>query len=238
MKIVSGFEVTTNITMDQLFQDNPRVRSTYTDRKNRSLTDSLGSYQNRACKEVQILRRNARLPSTDIVWHLLKELTVTEITALRKKVFRYLKDHKFEGFANIELTRNKSGQPNNRVHFHILTDDSRSEQEIRELFNKACERYGLVRNTDFWISYKELWDGDQYFEYFTKRNRNGVILFQKGLKLQKLYRIGKWFTNGKCALWKEIKAIMREKYGNNSNLVKADLENIGCESVFYVDWIG
>ena len=104
------------------------------------------------------------------------------------------------------------------MHFHILTDDKRSEQELRYLFNKACKDSGLDKN-DFRVDYKKVTDGYWYFEYFTKfdrinkdkyteKNNDGkwkrVLLFRPHLGLQKFYQIGKWFNKSKAQIWKKI----------------------------------
>jgi len=191
-------------TVEQLYQVNPRIKSTYTLHRNISLTDSLESYQNRAWKETVILRRNNRVPSKELVLHFLKVLSAKSISTYRTKIFRVLKDNRLEAVASIELTKDGNGKPNNTVHFHILTDDQRSEGELRKLLETACERQGLVKGTDFWITYCELYDGYGYFEYFTKyRFSDRVILFEKGTGLDKFYQIGKWFGKSKKQIWKE-----------------------------------
>jgi hypothetical protein len=138
-----------------------------------------------------------------------------------------LKEHDIEAVANIELTRGKDGAPNNTVHFHVLMDDQRSEQELHDLFNTACERGGLNRE-DFRIDYRPLWNGDWYFRYFTKYGYSDrVILFRQGTGIQKFYQIGKWFTKSKRQIWEDIKAYMREKYGTHPD--KAD--ELPCELI-------
>ena len=200
--------------MEQLYQNNPFKKCTYTRYKSRSFTSSLESYQHGASKESLLLRWNKRLPMMSVIWHLTKVFSSEEIKSLRTKVFRYLKEHGIVAVASIELTCGKDGRPNNTVHFHFLTDDQRSIKEIRQLFNTACEQQGLVRRKDFWISCQTLPDADRYFDYFTKRNCDDVILFSKGTGLQKFYQIGKWFKGGKGKIWKEIRAYMRGRDWN------------------------
>jgi len=216
-----------NIQSQLLYQISPRNDSTYNQYKNRSFTDSLESYQYGAEKETLILRQNGRIPTKAIVVHVFKELLVPVIKDKRKKIFRILQRAGIESVVSIELTRKrpKIGEPNNRVHFHFLTDDKRSEKELRALFNKACTDSGLDQE-DFRIDYKNIVAGYWYFDYFTKYDRankgkyrdsgnNGawrhVLLFAKGLRLQKFYRIGKWFKKSKKQIWKEIQAIMQAK---------------------------
>jgi hypothetical protein len=137
-----------------------------------------------------------------------------------------LKDNGFEGAASLELTKGMDGKPNNCVHFHIITDDQRDEEDLRKLLEKACERQGLVKGKNFCITYKDLWDGESYFYYFTKYGEkyfHEVILFQPKLlksgknsrTLQKFYEIGHWFNEGKGVIWDKIKAYYEEKNGRN-----------------------
>ena len=197
-------------TMQQLYQDNPRVKSTYTHRINRSFTDSLESYQNGAAKEVKILRLNQRLPRVALILHFLTVLSLQDIKKYRTKIHRYLQRHGLEAVMSIEPTRDRFGCPSNTVHFHIITDDPRSEHELKDLLIKACSLQGLVEHIDFCVDYRVLYDPDGYLDYFTKRYCKDVILFQIGLCLQKFYQIGKWFRKKKSKLWKDF---IRKIYG-------------------------
>ena len=204
--------------MQQLFQENPRAISTYTLHKNRSFTDSRESYQHGACKKTLILRRNDRIPTQEFVLHFLKELPSSEIREYRKKIFRVLEDNGLEAVANLELTRGKNGKPNNCVHSHILTDDQRSEPELRKLLEMACERQGLVKDNDFCITFESLYDGYWRFNYFTKYGEKhfyNVILFEKNIGLNKFYTIGKWFHKPQVQIWDDIKTFMRNKDGSD-----------------------
>jgi len=219
--------VGSNTRSQLLYQPYPKVYSTYNQHKNRSFTNDRESYQYGAEKETSILRHNGRIPTTSIVLHFLVVLSVLAIKAYRKKIFRILQRKGIESVVSIELTRTmpKIGKPNNKVHFHFLTDDKRSEKELRALFNNACTDSGLDPK-DFRIDYKNIDEGYWYFDYFTKYDRankgkyrengnNGdwrhVLLFAKGLRLQKFYRIGKWFKKSKKQIWKEIQEIMQAK---------------------------
>ena len=205
--------------MELLYQEKPRVKSTYTRHKNRSFRDSIESNQNGAVKETMILRWNQRAPTSEIILHLLEVFTAKDINAFRKKVFRYLKDHRVQAVASIELTRGQYGTPNNKVHFHCITDNQCSEHELRDLFNTACLRAGL-NSEDFRVDYRPLWNGYLYFNYFTKyRYPEKVILFRKDMGLQKFYQIGKWFTKSKKQIWDEIKAYMKEIYGTHPDKI-------------------
>ena len=170
-----------NTSLTPLYQKKPRTISTYTLHKNRSFTDSLESYQNGADKERQILQRNKRKPTKEIKLNLLLEFSAIGIKVLRKWIFYHLAKDGIEAVANIELTRTKPriGKPNNRVHFHILTDDKRDKDELRALFITACERCGLMREKDFEITIKDdINNADRYFEYFTKYDSDSKKEFE------------------------------------------------------------
>lgn len=186
------------------------------------------------------------MPSQEFVLHFKTVFSAEEIRIHRKKIFRVLTDNGLEAVVSIELTRGKDGKPNGCVHFTILTDDPRSEKELRKLLETACERQGLVNKKDFCITHEDLPDGYGRFNYFTKYGEkyfDKVILFQKGLlksgknlrTLQKFYTIGQWFKKGrgKGKIWDEIKAFMQEKYGTDiketGNSDEIDLSGIGDE---------
>lgn len=193
--------------MKRLYQEFPKWTSTYTRPVNRSPTDSIASYQNHGWKECVILRRNNRVPTKSIKLGLYRKYSVQKINTYRTKIFRFLREHDFAGDASIELTRGADGYPNNCIHFHVITDDSRSEHELRELFEEACRHAGLDEKC-FGIIYYDLYDGFGYLEYFTKcarRFANKVILFRNekelGARIQRFYQIGGWFRKGKKKLW-------------------------------------
>jgi hypothetical protein len=190
--------------MQVLYQDIPYKRCVYRRHKQRSFTDCKESNQNGAQKECLLLRRNGRIPTKELTWHLLNVHSVQEISDIRSHVFGYLQSHGIEAVAAIELTRDGKGNPNNTVHFHILTDSKRNEKEIAELIMKGCRQKGL-RKKDYHVDRRELWNGYKYFNYFTKYGyEHKVILFQKGLYVQKFYQIGKWYRKTKKELWAEI----------------------------------
>jgi len=228
--------------MQILYQNNPRDHCTYIEHKDRTFTNSRESYQNGACKETLILRRNGRTPTQELVLHFLTVFSAVEINELRTKIFRVLTDNGLVAVANLELTRGKDGKPNNCVHSHILTDDQRSGGELQQLLETACERQGLVKGQDFQVDHRLLWDGYRYFNYFTKFGKkyfNKVILFEKGLlesgrTLQKFYTIGAWFKKGrgKGKIWDEIKAECQKKHrvdiddsNNSKDNDLADIDN-------------
>jgi len=180
-------------------------------------TDSIESNQNAALREITILRRNGRIPKIDYKVRFLKEFFADEINAHRKNIFEVMRNVRLQERLNVrcpisleavvalELTRGEDDKPNNRVHFHFLTKDPRSPEELTKVFITACEYSGLVKNEDFVVDKpRPLWDGYTYFNYFTKfEYLDKLFLFKKGTGLQKIYTIGKWFTKKKSELWTE-----------------------------------
>ena len=76
----------------RLYQENP-FEENHCRRykgKPRSFTDSYESYGHAAYKEREILLTNVRLPSKEMILNFKREMTVTEIKAVRNKIFRIL----------------------------------------------------------------------------------------------------------------------------------------------------
>ena len=197
--------------MQILYQPIPYKRCLYRRHKQRSFTECMESNQNGAQKECLLLRRNGRIPTKELTWHLHKVYSVQEIRDIRSHVFGYLQSKDIDAAAVIELTRDGEGNPNNTVHFHIITDSGKSAKVIAELITKACRQKGL-RKKDYHVDCRELWDGFRYFNYFTKYGyEHKVILFQKGLYVQKFYQIGKWYLKTKKELWAEEIAAAKQR---------------------------
>ena len=211
------------------FQDRPYKKSGYVEHPVRSWSDSKESYQNRAKSERTLLWWNDRKATKVIVLSLLTISSIEDIRQRRTKIFRYLNEHGIEAYVVVEITRTRprTGKPTRRVHFHILTDDPRSENELRALFNEACERSSLfrgrgnkfVKDKDFRITYEEDSKGfgfDYYLKYGEK-HKDKAVLFEKHRGLQKIYRIGKWNKNENNEkkkieqMQKEIKVCMKVK---------------------------
>ena len=113
------------------------------------------------------------------------------------------------------------------MHYHILTDDPRSEKELRKCFNEACERCSLSKGLgnklgkgkDFRVDYNERPEGYDYDYYlkYGEKYKDDVVLFIKGTRLQKFYQIGKWYKDEnnqkkkKSQMRKEIREYMKKK---------------------------
>jgi hypothetical protein len=153
-----------------------------------------------------ILIQNNRIPKYDIQLHLLKIYFPEELRALYKIIRDSLHKKGFEAVVTIECTCDDKCIPNNCVHYHFLTDDIRSIDELIALFITACEKAGLTQKEDFTIKLIQLFNGLGYFYYFTKcgKHKDKVILFQNGLNIQKFHFIGNWFRKTQEKLWKEF----------------------------------
>jgi hypothetical protein len=192
---------------------------------NRSPTDSLESYNNLAKKEAQMLRRNPRKAKYEITWHILIFLDIPELKSIRDKVFDYLRKAGINAVACIEPTRDGFGNPNDTVHFHILTDDERGIDYLKDLTRTACLAAGLqdkavshAAKNEFDVECRELWDYDGYIKYFTKVDMpEKVHLFIQGSRVQRFYTIGDWYidddgnTKQKGESWQEVKRETRAK---------------------------
>jgi len=118
--------------------------------------------------------------------------------------------------------------------------DTRNEKEHRELLEIACENNGLVKDIDYWVSYRKLDDGYGYFNYFTKYgNFYDVVLFQKGegkkKAIQKFYEIGKgkWFYKSKELIWEDVKAYLQAKF--NTDIEENETPDYYEEFLGYTD---
>ena len=214
----------------QIYQENAKDTSTYTEHPVVNWTDSKESYQRIAKRERNILRWNNRTPMTEIRLHL-RERSFEEINAPLAKILRTLqRDTKkrkgLQYVAVVEVTTRR-GKPINRVHFHFLTDDERSEEELKQFFIMACERAGLVANKDFHIRTRKLWNGKKYFDYVLKYKKwkDKVILFKKvrraklgerkkgkrtATRLQKTFQ-SRWFRKPKKQIRKDIQEFKKAR---------------------------
>jgi hypothetical protein len=175
----------------------------------------------------KIINWYGRMPTVDVTVNLFRVLSPLEIRTFRNKIFRYLKRHGIESVVSVELTtQGKYKTPNNRIHWHFLLGDPRSEQHIIGLFHLACYSAGLIRGT-FKVRYKKLPKPKSYLDYFTKtgKHANKVILFRRSLfpsgrGIQKFYILGLWFKKqvdgrwvrkSKKEIWNELIEHMRNK---------------------------
>jgi len=217
----------------ELFQEKPDEKCTFTMNKsknstknggfknrshikNRNHSNSRESQQSGAWKELEVLKRNNRIPTKATVLRFQRQFkTKNDLTDLLTKMFRYLADQGIVAAVALEGTTDDFGKPNNRVHCHVLIDDKddpRSKKSLLALFVKACKLRELERGKDIKIGKITELPQDFTFDYFVKwgKHGKGIPLFQKGLWIQKFRYIGGWFTKPKPDLWEEYREEIRK----------------------------
>ena len=118
-------------------------------------------------------------------------------------MFRVLKEKGgIEAVAKIGISAYNNGKTCNKVYFQFLLDDSKDANTLQYIFHRACNEYGLVVCTDYWIDYNLVDNGEAYFDCFTGHGYR-VPLFRKELRIQRFYAIGKWYRKPKTVLWQE-----------------------------------
>ena len=230
--------------MIRIVQRHPRLKSKKTYghplAKNRSSSDSLESFQNRASKNVQILQRNYRVPQYEIVLHFLIVFSPEKLKKMLKRVFGYLRKAGLSAYANLEPTDDGFGTPTDTVHSHILTDDGRGEDFLRQLVRTSCLAAGLqdkavsgASRNEFDVECRSLNNGDDYYRYEEKLGYD-THLFITGTNIQRSYTIGNWFIDAdgnlmtKKAIWDKIIQETRER-----NRAKSEAQCYGEEVEIY-----
>ena len=242
--------------MVQIVQRHPKRYSKFTyghpQGKNRSPTDSIESFLNLADKERQILQKNCRIPRYEIVVHILEPLDVPELKTTLSKIFDHFRQEDLVSVINVEPTDDGFGNPTDTVHSHILTDDERGVDFLRELGRAACLVAGLkdkatcnVAKNEFDVECRPLYDGYKYYDYFTKFDRpEELYLFVRGSRIQRFRTTGNWYidANGKkdkTKKWNEIiqktrarHSVATEQQGLNDGLDDHDENKIDDTSDF------
>jgi len=166
-----------------------------------------------------ILFRNPREAKYEIVIHFLKVYMEPELKRTRDKVFDYLRKSGLNAFVALEPTDDGFGNPNDCVHFHILTDDMRGIDALRELGRTVCLAAGLqdkavcnAPENEFDVECRGLYDYAGYIDYVTKHNREDEVhLFIRGSRMQRFYFLNDWYIDAdgnrrnKTDIWDEIK---------------------------------
>ena len=150
--------------------------------------------------ESWIHEKNCRYPKYELVLHYLKEMSAATIKSYWRKLRAKMNKAGIIFAAAIEITRGKNGKPCNRVHYHILVDSSLNREELRKTMKTICTKSGIgIEQVDFTLNFTSQFDitwGLKKIHYFTKFNHaDKVILFEKGLRIQKFYYSKNWFIN-------------------------------------------
>lgn len=189
-----------NRNIETLYQLHPKQKSQHPYSK--SKTESLESFIRAALSEYGRLKVNGTIPNHRIQLNYQTELSVKEIQKLWKQHSRRLRNAGIVARVTIEITKDKWQQrPVNRVHYHFVAKDNRTQDELQELFDTIC-RCGMDQS-DFNVKVlpfdKALGGWKNYIAYFVKlRNRKGKknYLFARGLRLRKYFTINakQWWT--------------------------------------------
>ena len=177
--------------IEQLYQTAPRRGN-----KNQpaSFTLSRASYDKAAKSEAVALLLNGRVPNYVITLKYQVEMSAKQIRELWSLHSRRLRLAGIIGRVALEITKDKRRQrPVNRVHYHIVVQDTRTPAELRALFREVC-RCAMPMNSfsvtclpiDNW--FRSVW-------YFVKYKRLDNYPFRANLGLQKFYTIGKWWVD-------------------------------------------
>ena len=84
------------------------------------VTDSHETYQNAARQQYHLLMANYREGNHEIVIGYLKEFSIHELLDQFSLIKEYLKREGIIAYHVVEITRDKFGNPVNRIHYHFL----------------------------------------------------------------------------------------------------------------------
>ena len=175
-----------------LYQEHPREATSW--RLARSYTLSRLSYNLAAKREAVALLVNGRVPNYVITLNYLEEMPVSRIKYLWSKHSRRLLRAGITGRVAIEITKDQRRRhPLNRVHYHIIVQDSRTPQQLRQVVKEVC-MCEMLPDT-FKVKCKPIdnWRGSVW--YFVKYRVARNYMFRSKLGLKKFYTIGNWWTN-------------------------------------------
>lgn len=197
-----------NPNSDCLYQTNPWPKEPgikFTWNTNYSWTSSLESYRNAARRESYCLFHNGRRASHTLQLNLLRYYRIQDVTKLRvelSKLFAYLGRKKsLTAFAALEITRDefKTG-PTDRVHLHFLINTALTEDELINLFHRACKA-AKYTTEDYRISKVERIVGIpddeykyRYCNYIVKDGLPGRVIMFKSKLFRKIRTVGKWWV--------------------------------------------
>ena len=207
----------------RIFQSAPREKSTYTVHPVYSFTDSLEAYYRKAGSERLALQLNCRKPTKELVLRLLVVYGPIKLNNIIKKAKKTLRKYRIDCCIAVEGTFDEYKKKlTDRAHLHILTDDTRPFEELRDIVSYACWNQGLAPDHDYDIICKKIDHRYDPTYYFTKTgwHKYKATLLHQGLlppskngkrrTIQKLHYIN-WFPRGKkWKLLNEYKAYRKE----------------------------
>lgn len=215
-----------------LYQKKPRLETPYNPNRPYgvcSWTSSIKSYEKATRKESGCLFKNDRRAKFLLQLNLQRSYFLADFPQLRKgldRMFAYLRRKKnIVAYAVLEVTRNKrKTRPIDQVHLHFLIDTLLTEDELRDLFHRACKAakytpddYRISRITN--IAGKPDFEYKRICRYLVKDgNPDKIIMFKPGIGLRKIHTIGKWWVDKdgnpttKKKIWAPIRLAAIRKY--------------------------
>jgi len=213
-----------------LYQNNPlEFNPLGTPKSYKSWTLSLESYQKSAKREYDLLLYNQRRTIHEVRINHWEVYSPEEINEIFQLIKDSLRANSIIAYSVIEITRDKYSNPSNKIHRHFLVDSDSmilSEQVLREVFKTACIYSGLRPDQPFKnceVKYRPVpdlrTDRDQYGnlltpeQAFKKRVKyilkyaiptRAPILFQQYIGINKIDRVGKWFSATKEKMYDNL----------------------------------
>ena len=180
--------------IELLFQPSPRRGNKF---DLPSFTTSRMSYDKAAKHEAVVLLLNGRVPDYNIRLNYRVEMPAKQIADLWEKHSDRLKRAGIIARVAIEITKDRwRRRAENRVHYHIAVQDTRTPDELRAIVRSVCRCE--MKSGSFRVTCKPITDwANKDVWYFVKYKKWSNYLFRPHLPLQKFYTINrtKWWTN-------------------------------------------
>jgi len=196
-----------------------------------SYTSSRAAYENKANREVSLLKKNGRIPKWDVVIGF--QIPYTDKT-LNETLNEFVKQIEKKGlicFSVPEPTADGFGNITDRVHVHNLVDSNRASDEVKAVIAHELRKLGFFPGENVTIRIAHVND-KHYFEYVLKcgdHHRDKAVLFQKGLKLKKIYYTRNWYKTPKGQMREEskqqCKTFFEDKYQKEFDQYKRAVES-------------
>jgi hypothetical protein len=195
---------------ETLYQKRPRYNK-FSRFPAKSFTETIVGFQNEASKLTQLLLYNRELVGEDYKYavsiNFERRLSVEEIRNTWKAVSRKLKKR------GVEALWVREPSKKNHCNYHLIVKDSgKTLETMRLIFKSAMPsrndiashiQVEYVKNSFTWIRY--ITKSKVVTEHSRDLYAGKRLLFQKGLGLNKVGVIGRFWVNSKVAMWEDIK---------------------------------
>jgi hypothetical protein len=161
-------------------------------------TDTITGFMYEARKQRVLLLKN-----TPYHWHATvnweQNQSPAEIASTWKTFARTMSRYGVIGYRVIEITTDGTGNPLNRVHYHILIKSNQTKAELERVIDKAA------RATKIPYHKQVEQPRNQYaiITYILKIN-DTPLLFAKGMPFRKIATIGKFWATSKTDTWRQV----------------------------------